>query len=210
MRLAFLVSDKGRLMNEVIKNYPTRIAWQPIVCIADRYCPALEIAAENDIPAMVVDRKKYKDASLFSDDVLEILQEHEIDLVLLTFNSLLRGKILDAYKYRLLNYHPSLLPAFTGFKARCKTLCAGTTIGGGTLHFVDSGIDSGPIVVQWAVALHPEDTPATYGNRQFELGVQATTAALRWFSENRVVVQEDRVKITGVVYGKLPINPQNA
>jgi len=203
MRLAFLVSDRGRLMQAVIRACQEGLPCTPVVCITDRACEAVAHAPLWH----VLDRKSYATTAAFSDDVLTVLQENQIDLALLTFNSLLEGQVLEAYRHRLLNYHPSLLPAFTGFKARYRALASGSTIGGGTLHFVDDGVDTGPVVAQWAVPLLPDDTPSSYGDRQFALGVQATLQALRWIVAGRVIVENGRVRIEGADYGTLPINP---
>lgn len=234
LRLAFLVSKHGRLMEAVIRaTRRNELACDPVVCIVDRPCAAVDTAAQWGVPAVLADRSRYEGEAaervqatpfaggdqretaatiarqLLSDAILMALRQYEVDVALLTFDSLLFGDILTAYKHRLLNYHPALLPGFPGFGARRQALASGMLLGGGTLHLIDAGMDTGPIVSQWVCGLYPDDNASRYGDRQFGLGTEATIQALQWMAEGRIRVEEGaaRAVVEGARYGQVPINP---
>jgi len=208
MRLGFLVSGRGRLFGAVCQAAERGILGsEVVVCVVDRPCEAIQMAQDWHVPVTLVKRKDYSSREEFSDKVLEVLVQHGVDLVLLTFDSLLSGSLLRSFEGRIVNFHPALLPAFKGFKALQSAVDTKVTIGGGTLHLVDETMDGGRIILQWAVPLYPHDNSASYGLRVFEQGSLGVIQAVKWFEEGRVKVSPNGVAIEGGTYGTLPHNP---
>ncbi len=145
----------------------------PVVAVvADRPCRGLEIAAEHDVTAELVDRRTFGgfadgfDRELFTRRVVEVLEGHEVDLVVMAgFGTVLAQPIHDAYDGRILNTHPALLPAFPGWHAVEDALAAGVTVTGCTVHIATVDMDAGPILAQEEVAVRPDDTAATLHER---------------------------------------------
>ncbi len=132
---------------------------------------ALERAAKAGVESCVVRRKDYADPADFDAALLEVLRSHEIDLVVLAgFLSVLGPSVVAAYPRRILNVHPALIPAFCGpgmysLRPHQAALARGCKVTGATVHFVDEECDGGPILLQKAVDILPDDTPETLQKR---------------------------------------------
>lgn len=139
---------------------------------ADAY--ALVRAEQAGIPSCVVSRKAYADTAAFNDAILDRLQQAEIDLVVLAgFMSILSGRLLQVYRNRIINVHPSLIPAFCGdgyygLRVHQAALDYGVKVTGATVHFVNEITDGGRIILQKAVEVLPDDTPETLQRRVME------------------------------------------
>ena len=139
---------------------------------ADAY--ALARAEKAGIPGCVISRKEYADTTAFNDAILNRLQQAEIDLVVLAgFMSILSGRLLQVYRNRIINVHPSLIPAFCGdgyygLRVHQAALDYGVKVTGATVHFVNEITDGGRIILQKAVEVLPDDTPETLQRRVME------------------------------------------
>ena len=139
---------------------------------ADAY--ALVRAEKAGIPGCVISRKEYADTAAFNDAILNRLQQAEIDLVVLAgFMSILSGRLLQVYRNRIINVHPSLIPAFCGdgyygLRVHQAALDYGVKVTGATVHFVNEITDGGRIILQKAVEVLPDDTPETLQRRVME------------------------------------------
>jgi phosphoribosylglycinamide formyltransferase 1 len=111
--------------------------------------------------------------------LLELQQAHHFDCMGLTFNRILPTSVIDAFQSQIINLHFSLLPALPGFGATRKALTQGLSSTGVTVHFIDSGIDTGPIIAQRKVEIEKNDNEATLGRRQFEAAVPLVLQAIR-------------------------------
>ncbi|MEA4954389.1 MAG: phosphoribosylglycinamide formyltransferase [Pseudoflavonifractor sp.] len=135
---------------------------------------ALERAEQAGVPSAVVCRKDYPDDSAFCNALLNVLKAHDIDLVVLAgFLSILDEKFIRAFENRVINVHPSLIPAFCGkgyygLKVHERALERGVKVTGATVHFVNEGADEGPIILQKAVQILPGDTPERLQKRVME------------------------------------------
>lgn len=124
------------------------------------------------------------------------LRRAGVELVLLAgFMRIVRDPLLEAFPGRILNIHPSLLPAFPGLEAQRQALDYGAKVTGATVHLVDRGVDSGPVVIQEAVAVEAEDTVETLAARILEVEHRIYPRAVRWFAEGRVSIEGRRVRI---------------
>ena len=130
---------------------------------------ALQRAEKDGIPAICVDRKKYDDRDAFERELVKQLKEHGVTLVILAgFMRILSPYFVNEFKNCIMNIHPSLLPSFGGAHAHRDVLAYGVKVSGCTVHFVDEGMDSGPIIMQKAVPVLDDDTEETLSARVLE------------------------------------------
>lgn len=127
---------------------------------------ALERAEKAGIPHAFIDRRAYETRQDFEEQLVAKLRQHDVSLVILAgFMRILSPYFVQQYPGRILNVHPALLPAFPGAHAHRDVLAYGVKVSGCTIHFVDEGTDSGPIILQAAVPVLPEDTEETLAER---------------------------------------------
>ena len=163
-RVAFLVSGSGTNMENLIKRIQEgKIYADPVVVISNRPgVKALEKAAAFGVKTVVVDHKAYTDREAFDRALSDCLEKHKADLVVLAgFMRVLTVGFVQKYRGRLINIHPALLPAFPGAHAIKDAWDAKVQETGVTVHFVDNGVDTGPIILQRKVPVHPSDTLET-------------------------------------------------
>jgi len=158
-----------------------------VLVFADRPCPAGQLASEAGVETAIAP----DDAAL-----AQALEHTKPDLVVLAgFMRLLGRSITDAFAGRIVNIHPSLLPAFPGLHPQRQALECGVRITGATVHFVDEGVDTGPIVLQSAVAVHHDDTEETLSARILAEEHRIYPEAIRLFAEGRLSLKGRRVSI---------------
>ena len=163
----------------------------------------IERARRARIPAVVIDHRPFgKDRQGWERKAVEALREHHVDLVVLAgFMRLLTPAFLDGFRNRVINVHPSLLPAFPGTHAQRDALRQGARVSGCTIHFVDESVDGGPIILQKAVPILPGDTEESLAARILEQEHLLLPLAVRLFAEGRLSLDGRRVRIdtTGIV-----------
>ena len=157
MRLGVLASGGGTNLSAILE------AGLPVaVVVADRPCRALDIAAEASIPVELVERPTFGpgfDRFGYTERIVEALHKHRVDVVAMAgFGTILDTPILEAFRGRVLNTHPALLPAFKGWHAVADALAAGVATTGCTVHVATEEVDEGPIRAQEEVAVLPGDT----------------------------------------------------
>lgn len=163
---------------------------------------ALERAAKAGIPAQCITRKQYPDPEQFDQALLAVLQESEADLVVLAGCLVVIPQIVvDAYPNRIINIHPALIPAFCGtgyygLGVHEKVLERGVRVTGATVHFVDGGTDTGPIILQKAVEVQDNDTPEVLQRRVMEQAEWVILPkAIDLIANGRVTVRNGKVTI---------------
>lgn len=166
--------------------------------------PALGLARARGIPAVHVDPAAHvgpdgkRSRAAFERATLAELRARGVELVVLAgFMRLLGGALLDAYPLRVVNVHPALLPAFPGLDAQRQALEHGVKVAGCTVHFVDRGVDSGPIIAQRAVPVREDDTVETLSARILEQEHDVYWRAIRLIAEGRLRVEGRRVRVDG-------------
>jgi phosphoribosylglycinamide formyltransferase 1 len=151
---------------------------------------ALDRAKSAKIPAIVVDHKAFASRHAFDAAVVEVLQAHHVDCVVLAgFMRIVTSTVLDAFPNRVVNVHPALLPAFPGTHAQRQALDYGVAITGCTVHFVDAGTDTGPIIAQAAVPVLDSDDEASLTARILQKEHELLPMVLQWIGQGRVVVE---------------------
>ena len=160
---------------------------------------SLERAKKHGIESHVITKKEYKDKQ--SDKILSLV-DGKVDLIVLAgYLSILDGEILEKFKNRIINIHPSLIPSFCGpnmygLKVHEAAIKKGVRFSGCTVHFVNNEVDGGAIILQEAVPVYFEDTPETLQARILEKEHIILPKAVKLISENKVKVIDGRVKIT--------------
>lgn len=167
-RIAVLISGRGSNLQAIIDAVASgRLDATIAVVVSNRSnAPGLARARAAGIEALCIDPRGYGSRDAFDRAVVDVLRARDVALVCLAgFMRLVGAPLLEAYRDRLLNIHPSLLPAFPGLEAQRQALAHGVRITGATVHLVTSELDAGPIVLQAAVPVHDDDTVETLSAR---------------------------------------------
>jgi phosphoribosylglycinamide formyltransferase-1 len=168
LRVGVLASGRGSNFRALAEAAAAnRIPASVVVLVSDRAtAPALAVAREHGIEALVVDPKQHPSREAHEKAVIGVLEEHRVGLVCLAgYMRLLSSGFVAHFAGRLLNIHPSLLPAFPGLHPHRQALAHGVRVSGATVHFVDEGVDTGPVVLQAAVPVEPGDTEESLAAR---------------------------------------------
>jgi phosphoribosylglycinamide formyltransferase-1 len=167
--------------------------------------PVLEKAARRGLPTRVIDHGVFPSREDFDAAVAKALHEFGVDLVVMAgFDRIVTKALLDAFPNRVLNIHPALLPAFRGANAQEQATAHGVTIAGATVHLVDEAVDHGPIIVQVAVPVSPEEDTETVRRRILAQEHRIYVHAIQWFAEERVRV----VGRKAIIEGRAPIGTE--
>ena len=188
-RIVILISDRGSNMQAIVRRcadegWPARVA----AVIANRPdAGGLDFASARGIASTVVDHRGFATRDAFDGALAEAIDTHVPDLVLLAgFMRILGSAFVGRYAGRLLNIHPSLLPAFPGLRTHRRALEAGCTQAGATVHFVTPTLDHGPIVLQAAVPVLPGDDETRLAARVLAREHEIYPLAARWFVQDEL------------------------
>lgn len=196
--IGVLASGRGSNLQSIIRAIESgEIRGRIGVVITDKpEAKALERAQEAGIPAFCVNRKDCADKQSFEEKIVSKLQEHQVDLVVLAgFMRILSPYFVHAFKDRIMNIHPSLLPAFAGAHAHRDVLSYGVKVSGCTIHFVDDGMDSGPIILQEAVPVLDGDTEETLAARVLEKEHKLYPKAIALYLEGKLMINGRKVSL---------------
>lgn len=161
---------------------------------------AIERAKKHDIEHLLIRPKEYSSRHDFYRKITEELQKRDVGLVVLAGFMRIVGKpLIDAFPDKIMNIHPALLPSFPGLHGQKQAVEYGVKISGCTVHFVDEGMDTGPIIMQAAVPVYHNDTEDTLSERILKLEHKIYPEAIRLFSEGRLEVQGRVVKIKDII-----------
>jgi phosphoribosylglycinamide formyltransferase 1 len=196
--LGVLASGRGSNLQAILGataagRCPARVA----VVVSDRKdAPALEHARRAGIRAVHLDPPAYPDRAAFDEAVAGVLDAHGVELVCLAgYMRVLSPEFVRRFPRRILNVHPALLPAFPGLHAQRQALEHGVKVAGATVHFVDAGVDTGPIVLQAAVPVLDGDTEASLAARILVEEHRLYPEAIRLYAEGRLAMTGRRVSI---------------
>ena len=194
-RVAVLASGQGTNLQALLDD-PVIRPWIALVVSDRQSAQALARAEAHGVPFSIVPRRDFADRAAFDAAILERLREAGIDhLVLAGYLSLVGPEILDTYPGRILNVHPSLLPAFPGMSSVADALAWGVKVTGVTVHLVDEELDHGPVVAQEALTIRDDDDRDSLEARVHELEHRLLPAALRAMVEDRIAVEGRLVRV---------------
>lgn len=199
LRIAVLASTRATDMQAIIDEIKAGRLNAEIVCLIsnkkDAY--ALERARNNGIEAIFLDPKG-KSKEEYDEELAKELEKRKVDLILLIgYNRYITKPLLEKFRYRIMNIHPSLLPAFPGWDkdVHRAVLDYGCKITGCTLHFVDENLDAGPIIIQKAVEVKEDDTVDTLKERVQKAEQEALIEGIKLFMENKIKIEGRKVRI---------------
>lgn len=202
-KLAVLVSGGGSNLQSLIDNIHLKDGVISVVISDRKSAYALRRAVDHGIDAVHIGRKDFESDKAFQDEILRTLQYYAVDgIVLAGFLKILSQEIVAAYPNKIINIHPALIPAFCGdgyhgMHVHEAVYQKGVKISGPTVHFVDGGVDTGPIIMQKAVLLEDSDTPEVIQKKVLQEEHKILPQAVRLFLEDRLSVRDGRVYTQG-------------
>lgn len=192
-RVAILISGRGSNMQALVEaarapEYPAEIA----LVISNRPdAPGLAWAKDRGLPALALDHTRYESRAHFEGQLQSVLDLAKVELIALAgFMRLMTADFVTRWQGRMINIHPSLLPAFKGLATHEQALAAGVRVSGCTVHFVVPDMDAGPIIGQAAVPVRPDDTPGTLAER-------VLAAEHRLYPRMLALIAQDQVRMAG-------------
>ncbi|MBA7498939.1 Phosphoribosylglycinamide formyltransferase [subsurface metagenome] len=201
INIGVLASGRGTNLQAIIEAVKEGIIEGEISIVVsdnlDAY--ALKRAKQHNIETQYVDFKSFKNREDYDKKIVECLKEKKIDLVVLAgYMRILSPFFINAYKNKIMNIHPALLPSFPGLHAQRQAVEYGVKISGCTVHFVDEGVDSGPIILQKAVEVSVNDTEESLAEKILKEEHQIYPRAIQLFSQGRLIIKGRKVFIEEV------------
>mgnify|MGYP000963969700 CR=1 FL=1 len=198
LAVGVLVSGNGSNLQAIIDRIEDGSLPARIVCVISNKADAfgLERARKHGVPAIHIDHRAHGGRESYDAALVETLRSHGVQLVVLAgFMRIVTPVLLDAFPNAVMNIHPALLPAFPGLHAQAQALRYGVKFSGCTVHFVDEGTDTGPIIIQAAVPVMDDDDEASLSARIQREEHRAYPEAIRLFAEGRLRIEGRKVSI---------------
>lgn len=198
LKIGVLASGRGSNFQAIIDEIEAgRIPAKIEILIVDNPgAYAIERAKKHGIPYLFINPKEFQTKEAFYEKIRDELLSKGVELVILAgFMRIVKKPLLEAFPNRIMNIHPALLPSFPGLHGQKQAVDHGVRISGCTVHFVDEGVDTGPIIIQAAVPVSPDDTEESLSERILRLEHKIFPEAIRLFAEGRLEVEGRKVKI---------------
>ena len=199
-RIVCLISGRGSNLEAILhaaeaERWATEVPARVVAVISNRpQAAGLAIAAAHGVPVAVIEHQRFAAREEFDAALAEAIDAHFPDLVVLAgFMRVLSSTFVGRYRGRLINIHPSLLPAFPGLATHRQALAAGVRVHGATVHFVSSDVDGGAIIAQAAVAVAPGDSEEVLAARVLQREHVLLPRCVRWLCEGRIALRDGRV-----------------
>jgi phosphoribosylglycinamide formyltransferase-1 len=205
MNIGVLASGRGSNFQSIIDAIESgSLKAKIVLLITDNpHAFAIERARKHGIEPLIMVPNQYGTRNEFYTAVVQELRIREVGLVVLAgFMRIIGRPLIEAFRDRVMNIHPALLPSFPGLHGQKQAQDYGVKLSGCTVHFVDEGMDTGPVIIQAAVPVSFEDTEESLSERILELEHKIFPEAIRLFSEGRLEVIGRKVKIAGVAPDK--------
>ncbi len=203
VKIGVLISGSGTNLQSIIDSINNKnISGEIKVVISNKKdAYGLERARQNNIDAVYVNQKDYENFEKFNDAIIEEFETRNVELIVLAgYLKILSKKFIEKYNNRIINIHPSLIPSFCGkgyygAKVHEAAIDYGVKISGATVHFVDEGADTGPIIIQEAVEISNDDTADTLQKKILEIEHKILPLAVKYYCEGRIQIRGRKVKI---------------
>jgi len=210
LKLGVLASGRGSNFQSIIDSIESGVLKADIAVLicdnSDAY--ALERAKKHKIETLVLKTKDFADKNAYYSHIAGELKKRDVELVILAgFMRVIGKPLIDQYRNKIMNIHPALLPSFPGLHGQKQAVDYGVKISGCTVHFVDEGMDTGPIIIQAAVPSYHDDTEDTLSGRILNQEHKIFPYAIKLYSEGRISVEGRKVIIKGDREDSLLINP---
>lgn len=196
---AVFISGRGSNFLALLKNIEKGVLKNCHIAVVFSNNPnakGLEYAEKAGIKTIVIPSKNRSDRIEYDRDIINALAEYNIDLICLAgYMRIITEELVEAYKNRIINIHPALLPAFPGLHAQKQALDYGVKVTGCTVHFVDGGMDTGPVILQKTVPVYDNDTEDTLSARILEQEHIAYSEALSLYAAGRLKVSGRKVEV---------------
>ena len=196
---AVFISGRGSNFLALLKNIEKGVLKNCHIAVVFSNNPnakGLEYAEKAGIKTIVIPSKNRSDRIEYDRDIINALAEYNIDLICLAgYMRIIKEELVEAYKNRIINIHPALLPAFPGLHAQKQALDYGVKVTGCTVHFVDGGMDTGPVILQKTVPVYDNDTEDTLSARILEQEHIAYSEALSLYAAGRLKVSGRKVEV---------------
>jgi phosphoribosylglycinamide formyltransferase-1 len=195
-RIVIMISGRGSNMRALFEaNLPARIV---AVISNNAQAAGLDYARQHAVETHVVNHREFAHRTEFDQALAERVHSFAPDIIVLAgFMRILGEAFLSRFSGRVLNIHPSLLPAFAGLDTHQRALDEGVRLHGCTVHFVTATLDHGPIIVQAAVPVLPDDDAARLAARVLDQEHRIYPMAIRWFLEDKITLTDGHVKMRG-------------
>ncbi len=200
IRLGVLISGRGSNLQSIIDaSKAGNIDAEVVVVISDKKdAQGLEGARVNNIDTIFINPKEYKKREEYDRKVVEELKKYNVVLVLLAgFMRIVTSALIEPFRNRIMNIHPALLPSFPGINAQRQAIDYGVKFSGCTVHFVEEGMDEGPIIIQAVVPVLDNDTAESLSKRILKYEHKIYPMAVQFFAEGRLKVEGRRVAVSG-------------
>ncbi len=189
MKIGVLASGRGSNFQSIINSVESGYINAEIVILItdnpDAY--ALERAKKHGIDSMVISPKEFPDRDAYYKHIADELEQKGVKLVILAgFMRVVRNSLIERFRNRIMNIHPALLPSFPGLHGQKQTVDYGVKISGCTVHFIDEGVDTGPIIIQAAVPAYADDTEESLSKRILTQEHKIFPLAVKHFVEGRI------------------------
>jgi len=208
--LGILASGRGSNFQSIIDSIASGFLSAKIaVLITDKPdAYAIERANKHNIEVLIIRPRDFSDKNAYYSHIAEELKRRGVGLVILAGFMRVVGKALvDKFRYKIMNIHPALLPSFPGLRGHKDAIDYGVKISGCTVHFVDEGVDTGPIIIQAAVPAYHDDTEDTLSERILKQEHRIFPYAIKLFAEGKISVDGRKVTITADKEDSIMINP---
>lgn len=197
-KIGVVVSGRGSNLQSIIDHIAEgKLNVEIAVVVSDhKEAFALERAAKASIPTAVVERKGCKDKAEFEDKIDAALREAGAEVVVLAgFMRILTGHFISRWEHKIINIHPALLPSFKGLDAQGQAVDYGVKVAGCTVHFVDEGTDTGPIILQKVVPVLDDDTEETLAARILKEEHKALPEAIQLWADGKLTIKGRKVYV---------------
>lgn len=210
MNLGVLVSGRGSNLQTIIDAIEAgKLKSRINLVISNKEgVQAIDRCIRHQIPYKVIKKKDFSSKKELEETMVKDLREAKVDLVVLAgFMLVLSETFLEAFSMKIINIHPSLIPAFQGVRAQKQALDYGARITGCSVHFVTQELDNGPVIAQACVPVLPQDTEESLSERILTYEHRILPQVIKWMEEGRIKVEGRKVVVEGAQYGTLPFNP---
>ena len=207
-RIVILISGRGSNMQAILE---AKLNAAIVAVISNNpSATGLQIARDAGVDAQLVSHRDYPDRTSFDRALADTIAPYRPDLIVLAgFMRILTEEFIERFSGKIMNIHPSLLPAFPGLDTHRRALDEGVKVHGCTVHFVTPALDHGPIVIQAAVPVLPDDDEQRLAARVLAQEHAIYAQAIRWFVDNKLAIDGNRVRLSaGCQYTGAMISPQ--